>query len=90
MKLQLLVVACAVGYSFFGTLIIGKAIDLTMGLRLKPDEEREGMDSVLHAESAYEFGPSLGGKTLVGSGSVHATESVHAAAPVLRPGEVQA
>src|SRR5581483_6101568 len=42
MKLQLLVVGCAVGYSFVGTLIIGKAIDLVMGLRLKPDEEREG------------------------------------------------
>jgi Amt family ammonium transporter len=97
MKLQILVVACAVGYSFLGTLIIGKAIDLTMGLRLKPDEEREGMDAVLHAESAYEFGPSLGGKTLVGTGLMHSMASQATAsqpepqpAPALRPGEAPA
>src|SRR5207302_1456040 len=86
MKLQILVVACAVGYSFLGTLIIGKVIDLTMGLRLKPDEEREGMDAILHAESAYDFGAAVGGKTLIGSGSVHAEALQPAAVPVLRPG----
>jgi Amt family ammonium transporter len=95
MRLQILVVACAVGYSFIGTLIIGKIIDMTMGLRLKPDEEREGMDSVLHAESAYEFGAGVGGKTLVGSGVMHAmaAQHEHEHEPEhgsLRPGEAPA
>ncbi|MFL6240914.1 MAG: ammonium transporter [Actinomycetes bacterium] len=90
MRLQILVVACAVGYSFVGTLVIGKVIDLVMGLRLRPDDEREGMDSVLHAESAYEFGRAVGGKTLVGSGVMHADEALPAAAPAMRAGEANA
>jgi Amt family ammonium transporter len=55
-------VGAAVGYSFVATLIIAKVIDLVIGLRLKPDEEREGMDTVLHAETAYDFaGVASGG-----------------------------
>ena len=35
---------------------LGKVLDLVMGLRLSRDQELEGMDTVLHAETAYEFG----------------------------------
>jgi Amt family ammonium transporter len=62
LKLQAEAVGAAVGYSFVATLIIAKLIDLVMGLRLTPDEEREGMDTVLHAETAYDFaGVAAGG-----------------------------
>jgi len=56
LKLQAICVVCAVGYSFVGTLVIGKVVDLVMGLKLTPEQELEGMDSVLHAETAYDFG----------------------------------
>jgi ammonium transporter, Amt family len=61
MKLQAIVVGCAVGFSFVGTLVIGKVIDLVMGLRITRDEELAGMDTVLHAETAYDFGTVHGG-----------------------------
>ena len=56
MKLQGIAVGAAVGYSFVATLVIGKVIDLVMGLRITKDEELEGMDATLHAETAYDFG----------------------------------
>jgi len=56
LRLQATAVGAAVGYSFVATLILAKVIDLVMGLRLSRDEEQEGMDTVLHAETAYDFG----------------------------------
>jgi ammonium transporter, Amt family len=56
LKLQAIAVGAAVGYSFVATLVIAKVIDLVMGLRITRDEELEGMDTVLHAETAYDFG----------------------------------
>jgi Amt family ammonium transporter len=35
------------------TLIIGKLIDMTIGLRVKPEDEIKGLDASLHEESAY-------------------------------------
>src|SRR4051794_10195881 len=61
MKLQVIAVVCAVGYSFVATLVIGKLIDLVMGLRITGDQELEGMDTALHAETAYEFGSVTAG-----------------------------
>ena len=40
-------------FSFVVTFAIAKAIDATMGLRVTPEQEREGLDSTQHAESAY-------------------------------------
>lgn len=42
-------------YSFVTTLIIGWAIKVTMGFRVATEVELTGIDSTLHAESAYEF-----------------------------------
>ena len=56
---QLVAVVVSATYSFVMSYIIAKIIDKTMGLRIKEDEELEGMDTALHAESAYEFGSSL-------------------------------
>lgn len=42
-------------YSFVVSLILGFAIQKTIGLRIDADAEREGIDITEHAESAYEF-----------------------------------
>lgn len=54
---QLVIQAAAVGatiaYSFIGTFIIFKAIDLLMGVRLKERDENIGVDLSQHNERAY-------------------------------------
>jgi Amt family ammonium transporter len=49
--LQLKGVAATLLWSFVMSIIILKLIDLTMGLRVSADEEREGLDISLHGES---------------------------------------
>lgn len=62
---QLLGVGLVFAYSFVATLIIGFAIEKTMGFRIKREGELEGIDLVEHAESAYEFaGTTRGGSSL--------------------------
>ena len=62
---QLLGVGLVFAYSFIATLIIGFAIEKTMGFRIKRENELEGIDLVEHAESAYEFaGTTPGGSSL--------------------------
>jgi ammonium transporter, Amt family len=51
--IQLIAIVSVIGYSFVMTLIIGKVIDLTMGLRVEEKEEIEGLDTNLHEESGY-------------------------------------
>jgi Amt family ammonium transporter len=48
-------------YSFVVTLVIGVAIHKTMGFRLSSEDEMDGIDSVEHAESAYDFSTAMGG-----------------------------
>jgi ammonium transporter, Amt family len=50
---QLIAIIAVIGYSFVMTLIIGKVIDMTMGLRVEDKEEIEGLDTHLHEESGY-------------------------------------
>jgi Amt family ammonium transporter len=66
LKEQALAVVVVVAYSFVVSLILAFIIDKVMGMRLTEDEEAEGMDTVLHGESAYEFGTGLG--SLTGAG----------------------
>lgn len=62
---QILGVGLVFAYSFVATLIIGFAIEKTMGFRIKRESELEGIDLVEHAESAYEFaGTTRGGSSL--------------------------
>ncbi|NEA65590.1 ammonium transporter [Streptomyces sp. SID12488] len=42
-------------YSFAVTWLIAKVLDKTMGLRVRPEVEQEGVDVHLHAESAYDL-----------------------------------
>ena len=62
---QALGVGLVAAYSFVATLIIGFAIEKTIGFRVSRDVEVEGIDLNEHAESAYELASSSrGGSTL--------------------------
>jgi Amt family ammonium transporter len=50
---QLLAAAAVLAFSLVMTLIIGKLIDLAIGLRVTDDQEVAGLDLSLHAETAY-------------------------------------
>lgn len=62
---QALAVALVAGYSFIATLIIGYAIEKTIGFRLPREAELEGVDFNEHAESAYEMSGSTRGGSLI-------------------------
>jgi Amt family ammonium transporter len=47
-------------YSFVMTCIILKVLDLTMGLRVKEDEEELGLDVTQHGERGYVFDEAVG------------------------------
>jgi Amt family ammonium transporter len=53
---QALGVAVTAAYAAVVTFVILKLIDAVVGLRVSRDEESEGLDSVLHGESAYALG----------------------------------
>jgi Amt family ammonium transporter len=62
---QLLGVGLVFAYSFIATLIIGYAIEKTIGFRVTREVEIEGIDLLEHAESAYELASSSrGGSSL--------------------------
>jgi Amt family ammonium transporter len=65
-------------FSFVVTFAIGLAIEKTMGFRLDEESEVEGIDSVEHAESAYDFATTGGGRAP--SGSALASTQAHAEA----------
>ena len=62
---QALGVAMVAGYSFLATLIIGFAIEKTIGFRVTKESELEGVDFNEHAESAYEMYGSTRGGSLI-------------------------
>jgi Amt family ammonium transporter len=61
-------------YSFVLTYIIGFAIQKTIGFRVTEEDEVSGIDSVVHAETAYDFASlgGSGGATLVGQAHAEA------------------
>ncbi|MBN6033396.1 ammonium transporter [Amycolatopsis sp. 195334CR] len=61
------------GYSFVVTAIIALLIKVTLGFRLPKDEEVVGIDEAEHAETAYEFGGSRGGRAASNSSGVAGT-----------------
>jgi Amt family ammonium transporter len=58
-------------YSFVLTFIIGWVIQKTMGFRITEEDEVVGIDSIVHAETAYDFA-SLGGGGASLAGQAHA------------------
>jgi ammonium transporter, Amt family len=63
---QLIAVAATLVWSFVVTYILAKVIDATIGLRVKDDQEAEGLDVTQHAEAAYAYG-DFGSMGRVGS-----------------------
>ncbi len=51
--IQIIAVVATMAYTFAVSLIIAKALDITIGLRVKDSEEITGLDSALHKESGY-------------------------------------
>jgi len=62
---QALGVGVVAAYSFIATLIIGFAIEKTIGFRVSREVEIEGIDLKEHAESAYELASSSRGGSLL-------------------------
>jgi Amt family ammonium transporter len=50
---QLVGIITVAAYAFFVTLVIGKLIDITIGLRVAQPEEAVGLDISQHGERAY-------------------------------------
>ena len=53
-------VLAATAFAFSASYAIAWVLRATMGLRVTPDEESEGLDSSQHAETAYEFTATSG------------------------------
>jgi Amt family ammonium transporter len=66
---QATAVIAVLAFSGIGTAILGLIIKATMGLRVTEEQEVEGLDTALHAETAYEMGAGL-------AGSLRSTSSV--------------
>jgi Amt family ammonium transporter len=54
---QLIAALATAVYSFVATYLIAQAIEKTIGFRVKRDIELEGLDTTIHAESAYDINP---------------------------------
>jgi Amt family ammonium transporter len=59
---QLLAVGATIAWAFGLTWLIATAVEKTIGLRVTPDHEVEGLDTALHAETAYDFGSLRSGR----------------------------
>jgi len=90
LRQQAIAVVAVAMYSFVITLIIGFAIEKTIGFRIKREAEIEGVDLAEHAETAYEFsstGGGGGGFALAGLGGPPSTPAPdRAAEPASEPG----
>ncbi|WP_409201016.1 ammonium transporter [Methanobrevibacter sp. DSM 116169] len=53
--IQIISVLATIAYSFIITIIIAKALDMTIGIRVNEKTEVEGLDSAMHEESGYNF-----------------------------------
>lgn len=52
---QLIGVAASAGYAAIGTLVLFKLVDLTIGMRVRKEEELRGLDLTQHGEEGYIF-----------------------------------
>jgi Amt family ammonium transporter len=53
--LQFVSIIATAAFAFLSTLVILKAVDLLLGVRMNGDEEERGMDITLHNEAGYNF-----------------------------------
>ena len=59
---QALAVVCTIGWAFTLTYVVATLVERTVGLRVPPEIEIEGLDTAIHAESAYDFGNVRAGR----------------------------
>ncbi len=71
MRTQLIAVSSAMVYSAVVTFIIAFLINLVWKMKLSEDQELEGMDTVLHNESAYEYGGLISGGSLSSASTIN-------------------
>jgi Amt family ammonium transporter len=66
---QLISLVAAAGYSFVVSFILLKLVDMTIGLRVSPEEEELGLDLTQHGERGYIMGVGelMGGHGTVGT-----------------------
>ena len=64
---QAIAAFAVMAYSFILAWLIGTVIDKTMGMRVPEEDEVNGIDLTVHAETAYEFA-GVGGSHLIGGG----------------------
>ncbi len=57
---QVIAVVATIAFSGIVSFVLAKVIDTLIGLRLTPDQENQGMDTSLHAETAYSLGGRIG------------------------------
>jgi ammonium transporter, Amt family len=62
---QLVAVGATIVFTGVISFVLAKVIDLTIGLRVTPEQEAEGLDITQHAETGYSFG-DLGSMGRVG------------------------
>jgi len=59
---QALAVVVTIAWAFTLTIVIATVVQRTVGLRVSPEIEVEGLDTAVHAESAYDFGNVRAGR----------------------------
>jgi len=59
---QALAVIVTIAWAFTLTYLIATAVQRTVGLRVSPEVEVEGLDTAIHAESAYDLGNVRAGR----------------------------
>jgi Amt family ammonium transporter len=59
---QALAVTVTAAWAFAGTWLVASGVQRLIGLRVGPDVELEGLDTSIHAESAYDFGNVRAGR----------------------------
>jgi Amt family ammonium transporter len=53
LEVQVKAVVMVAAYSFIVSMVLFKAVDAVMGLRITTDEETEGLDITQHEEAGY-------------------------------------
>jgi Amt family ammonium transporter len=59
---QALAVVVTIAWAFVGTWFVAQLVQRTVGLRVSDAVEVEGLDTAVHAESAYDFGNVRAGR----------------------------
>jgi Amt family ammonium transporter len=60
---QALAIVVTIAWAFAGTWVVGQLVQRSVGLRVDEAVEIEGLDTAVHAESAYDFGNVRAGRS---------------------------